>query len=223
MKLFSAAFGAALLMSSAGMAATLDFEDYSGGTNLEAVPITVTGLPTVTITSGNASKPAMVFDTNCNGLRNEAGRDDCTGQDDDLSGPFPETNGGDDLVAGKVLIISEDGDSSDPDDNARGGVLTFTFTEEVTFLGFDLLDIEEGKFELRTDGVVSATDLGVNNDGEYQHIDFGTGLTGMVFEFDFAGSGAVDNLQFVSAVPGPASGLLLLGALGMLRRRRRHG
>ena len=55
------------------------------------------------------------------------------------------TGGDDDLGAGigNALIISEDGDSSDPDDNAAGGTISIEFDELVTVTGIGLLDIDE--------------------------------------------------------------------------------
>jgi uncharacterized repeat protein (TIGR01451 family) len=45
-------------------------------------------------------------------------------------------------VLGNLLIISEDGDSSDPDDNGGGGVVTFSFSEEVEIEQVSFLDAE---------------------------------------------------------------------------------
>jgi glycerophosphoryl diester phosphodiesterase len=71
--------------------------------------------------SGNGLD-AMIFDTA-----------NCTGGDTDLSH--------DEL--GNVLILSEDGDSSDPDDNAGGGTFSFTWADLVTVDALKFLDIEE--------------------------------------------------------------------------------
>jgi len=45
---------------------------------------------------------------------------------------------------GKVLIISENGDASSPDDNAFGGVFTFDFASPLDIKTIGLLDHEEG-------------------------------------------------------------------------------
>ena len=63
----------------------------------------------------------MVFDTN-----------NPTGEDRDLAA--------EDL--GNVLIISEDGDTSDPDDDAAGGTIKVEFDEPSTVEAIGLLDIE---------------------------------------------------------------------------------
>ena len=43
---------------------------------------------------------------------------------------------------GNILIISEDGDASDPDDEWQGGDLIFTFDEPVRIDHLELLDID---------------------------------------------------------------------------------
>ncbi|MEB3213404.1 MAG: glycerophosphodiester phosphodiesterase family protein, partial [Leptolyngbyaceae bacterium] len=56
------------------------------------------------------------------------------------------TGGDDDLASdtlGNVLIISEDGDSTDPDDDAKGGTIQFVWDEVVNISSVGLLDIEE--------------------------------------------------------------------------------
>lgn len=65
--------------------------------------------------------PAMIFDSS-----------NPTGGDDDLASP-DQAN---------ILIISEDGDSSDPDDNARGGTLIFDFDRPTAIAELGLLDID---------------------------------------------------------------------------------
>uniref|UniRef100_A0A7S3JXD2 Uncharacterized protein n=1 Tax=Aureoumbra lagunensis TaxID=44058 RepID=A0A7S3JXD2_9STRA len=44
---------------------------------------------------------------------------------------------------GKILIISEDFDSTDPDDNARGGIITMQFDQLIDLKEMILLDAEE--------------------------------------------------------------------------------
>jgi hypothetical protein len=79
---------------------------------------------------------------------------DCSLQDFDLGTPHESFPGGvgvgvagamgslweNSIAHGKVLIISEDGDSSDPDDNRKGGVLTFDFSEPQPIDSIGLLD-----------------------------------------------------------------------------------
>ena len=75
------------------------------------------------------------------------------------------TEGDRDLLAqelGNVLIISEDGDSADPDDNMRGGTLHFEWDELTNIDKVGLLDIEE------TGGTIKLYD---SNDMLIQEID----------------------------------------------------
>ncbi len=97
---------------------TLDFENLAAG---DIVNNQYQGQG-VTISSA-ANHPAMVFDT-----------DNPTGGDYDLA-----TNN-----LGNVLIVSEDGDSSDPDDNGGGGSICFTFDEPTDVKNLTVLDNEEG-------------------------------------------------------------------------------
>ena len=78
----------------------------------------------IAVSTSNSNKPAMLFDTA-----------NPTGGDTDLAND----------VEGMVLIISEDNDSSDPDDNAGGGTITIEFTDPVKMYSFGLLDLEESR------------------------------------------------------------------------------
>jgi hypothetical protein len=48
------------------------------------------------------------------------------------------------IPRGKLLIISQDDDSSNPNDNRRGGIMQFDFTPDVLAKTIGLLDNEEG-------------------------------------------------------------------------------
>ena len=73
----------------------------------------------VRVSSFNDDNQVMVFDA-----------DNPTGGDGDLGVPG----------LGNVLILSEDGDSSDPDDNASGGTFVFEFTGPATVNSLDFID-----------------------------------------------------------------------------------
>ncbi|MDV7143743.1 Hint domain-containing protein [Tropicimonas sp. TH_r6] len=88
----------------------------------------------VTISSSSAANPAMIFNTT-----------NPTGGDADLASD----------TAGMALIISEDGDSTDPDDNASGGTLTFDFEYSTAVSGLNVLDTEGG-------GTINCYDAGGN-------------------------------------------------------------
>ncbi|MEL7097742.1 MAG: Ig-like domain-containing protein [Pseudomonadota bacterium] len=131
----------------------------------------------VTISAIGGSNKAMIFDTA-----------HPTGGDTDLAT--------DNL--GKVLIISEDGDSHDPDDNAHGGTLRFVFDTPSKVESLTFLDVEESawvKFFDAHGNHIKTIDVhgGVNN-GQ-QVVDFNVaGVARM--DVILGGSGAIDNLKF---------------------------
>jgi Ca2+-binding RTX toxin-like protein len=130
----------------------------------------------VTISSGDGDNPVMVFDTN-----------QPTGGDTDLA-----TNNLD-----NVLILSEDGDSTDPDDEANGGTFIFDFETPAEIEKLTLLDVEEGasiklyddEGDLIDEIFVTTADNGqcVVKIGEKD-------VSKMVVELN--GSGALDNVEY---------------------------
>ncbi|MEL6682749.1 MAG: hypothetical protein AAFQ09_08895, partial [Pseudomonadota bacterium] len=77
----------------------------------------------VRISSANPDNPVMVFDSATP-----------TGGDGDLSVPS----------VGNILILSEDGDTSDPDDNLTGGTFVFEFAGPTTVNSLDIIDAASG-------------------------------------------------------------------------------
>lgn len=245
------ATGVLLSLGASAQAATLDFgfggfsegdTFHDDGTLEVAIGSDVTAnIYSARRTSANGVNPAvyternnhsaMLFNTNCSGVNgpNPFGAQACSGEDTDLGGPFPETNGGADLTnTGLALIISEDNNSNDPDDLAGSGIIVFEFSETIKFQGVDLLDIEEGDLDIigtfNGQDFLVASGLGVQNDAEYIH--FGTQVMADRLAFVFKGSGALDNFQFEdpTPVPLPAGLPLFVGALALLgwagRRRK---
>jgi hypothetical protein len=113
-----------------------------------------------------------------------------TGGDDDLASPDQA----------KILIISEDADSSDPDDNARGGTLIFGFDRATSIAELGVLDIdprETTKIRLydargKLIKTVSATGRG---DNRQQAIDISADNVSRM-EIDLDRSGAVTHVTF---------------------------
>ena len=161
----------------------LDFNAFAAGTVIddEYEGVTVSAI-------GGAGK-AMIFDSA-----------NPTGDDDDLAS---------DTLKG-LLIISEDGDSTDPDDNDGGGKLIFDFDNVVTMKSITFKDIEEsaGKgtqiiFYDANDNEIDAQFVQPTQDGGETTVQLfvpGTSKVKVVLE----GSGAIDNVKFDD--PGASKG-----------------
>ena len=209
MKTVFAAAAAVVVSAGVATAGTIDFEAFQAGDRINQLNVGGVGVD-VSVNSNGAHDVAMVFDTN-----------NFTGGDRDLRGPFTNA-AGDRLRPGNVLIISEDNDASDPDDERRGGTITFMFDTLVDILGFDAFD--DVSLVVTADTGAS-TSVNLANDREFASIALNwLGVRSVTFDLGIQ-SGAIDNIDFaVSAVPLPAALPLMLGAfggLGMLSRRRR--
>ncbi|MEL7487286.1 MAG: hypothetical protein AAGJ87_08745, partial [Pseudomonadota bacterium] len=127
----------------AGPIAIADFEGPAAGTPVgDPAGADVDfgfGVTAAVTTSSNIGQ-SIIFDTT-----------DPTSADSDLEAPFTrvgaengilDADGPGGPTPGNVLIISENGAPFTPaDDDASGGSITFVFSEIVTFLGFDALDV----------------------------------------------------------------------------------
>ena len=170
---------------------------------------------------------ARIFDTRLTGT-----------SDDDLEGDFTNVaDANDTRDFGKALIIQERASkaSSNADDEAGGGTVTFFFDAAIDLLGLAYLDGEKGA--IVTTGNHQLGDFGADVSGDhlFVELDFSTdalafGLT--EFTVDYQGSGALAGFNVRDAVPGagpsvvplPAALPLLLGAFGslsLLRSRKR--
>ena len=162
---------------------------------------------TGSITVSGGTDKAQIYDTTTTG-----------GRDPDLESPTL-FGGGPVYDGDNVLIIAENDSTATPDDNARGGTITFMFDSVVEFTGVTLIDAEPNGQEIQI--IAGATDLGSfsNADDTYSVIGGFSYFTDTI-TFVLGGSGAIDNLK-VSAVPLPAPILMLLTALcglGVMRR-----
>jgi len=158
---------------------TLDFEGLAAG---DIVSGQFQGHG-VTIASQDSDHPPMIFDT-----------ENPTGGDGDLGS----------ATLGKVLILSQDGDTSDPDDNGSGGTFQFTFDDPVTMNSMTFKDIEEGAtidlFDASGASLGSIAVSATGNGGERQEtID--TENVGRM-DVTLHGSGALDNVSFTRFEPG---------------------
>lgn len=136
----------------------------------------------LTISTPGHEFGAMLFDSN-----------NPTGGDWDLRTPANSA------PLGKVLIISQDGNSNDPNDNADGGILRFEWANPVRLHQIGLLDIDENGVVIRTydaAGVQLGT-YGVPNlgDNSLQTISFGDELVTRM-DLELVHSGAVTGLRW---------------------------
>ena len=154
----------------------INFNDLSGGTVVDDA-YSALG---VTITASGGSNQAMIFDTA-----------NPTGGDTDLA----TSN------LGGALIISEDGDSSDPDDNATGGTLSIAFDTATSVESLTFLDNEEGamvRFYDQAGALIGEQWVDGTGDNSQNVVTFD--MNGVyLMEIELCGSGAIDDLVFESA------------------------
>jgi len=133
----------------------------------------------------SGSKPPMIFDSTCSG--------GCSGGDWDLNQPGQ----------GQTLILSEDGDPSDPDDNAGGGTLAFNFSGllgAVTVASVTILDAEESGGSIQAGSKTVAIPTGSNGGSQTVSINASNVTT---LHINLAGSGAVDDIRITVEVDDP--------------------
>ncbi|MEP2955424.1 MAG: Hint domain-containing protein [Sulfitobacter sp.] len=159
------------------MIRTLDFNAFSAGTIIDDEYAALG----VTVSASGGSGDSMIFDSA-----------NPTGGDNDLAS---------DTLEG-LLIVSEDGDQSDPDDNAGGGSLFFDFDDMVRLKGVTFKDIEETSgegtrviFYDDNGDVIQNHYVQPTGDGGERFVQFN--IDGVSrFEVRFEGSGAIDNVIF---------------------------
>ncbi len=192
--------GVATLHANPAQAAVVNFSGFSEGavvtgvTTAQGVTLNVSGQGN---TGGNP-RDLMIFDSTCDG----GPASNCTGGDDDL---FFENQ------FGNVLIISEDNDSTDPDDSRFGGKITFTFPQPIFLKSFVYLDGDESDpatFETFNGSTLvdSLSSVGAG-DNEFITVDGFSNTKVTRLEVDLPGSGAIDDVTY--AVPEP---LTILGS-----------
>lgn len=205
------------LTSSALMASAstdvIDFESYSRGTIAEVN--SKNGAGPVKVSAVNPRFPdrnaAMIFDSAVP-----------TGQDPDLGTPHQDFGGPgigiggqrgsqyeNNTALGKVLIITEDFDSNDPDDaDVRGSYfdLDFSALGTVSVYSMHIMDVEVSENTATvvfygSDGAAIGNTFGlpkVGDNGVYNYI-FGQGVAGVAkMRVNIHGSGAIDNIVFLA-------------------------
>ncbi|MEM1362450.1 MAG: VPLPA-CTERM sorting domain-containing protein [Pseudomonadota bacterium] len=221
------------------MATTLDFETFNNGIasssgNLSGSEFTDLG---VTLSS---NKQLALFNSNCG--PDHGNTCNSVGTDSDLAtgASFDST------PEGQILIINS-GSNANPNDDRRGGIFSFDFTDPVTFQNIRILDLDEHAFYNKLtltftygDGSSEAfsgnadlagrtTLLNPNfaGDNSVRDVSFGLGnVTEVDVRFNNM-SGAIASIQYDRAtapVPLPSSVYMLaagLGGLAYMRHRRR--
>ncbi|MEM7211893.1 MAG: SdrD B-like domain-containing protein [Pseudomonadota bacterium] len=135
-------------------------------------------------TNNDAANDAMVFDSN-----------NPTGGDTDLATD----------AQGNILIISEDNDSSDPDD-AIGGEIVFTFDNPSFLYDIKVVDTEEGGTitVVLEDGSTQSFAIPQIGDGDVAQVLMDVdGVVSMTIVLN--GSGAIDDLCYVPGEPEPGA------------------
>lgn len=149
----------------------IDFE----GDGLESGSVITNQLNGVTV-STNTQFGAMLFDTA-----------NPTGGDSDLR--TSDQN--------HVLIISENGDTSDPDDNAAGGIVRFDFNRLFDIYNVGLLDIDEVGSSITFYGsfgnVIETYDVPEMENNEFRNFSFDVENVAYL-EVSLSGSGAIANI-----------------------------
>ncbi len=162
----------------------------------------------LTVTSNDqVNHPAMIFDSS-----NPTGGDTDLGTPhNDFGGPGVGIGGAagaageNNTALGNILIISEDGDQLDPDDDAHGGSLIFTFDTPQSIASVSVLDVDgneagsniqvfDGSGFLLNEFLIAAL-----SDNSFQKIDVDTVNVSMM-KVNFVSSGAVTEIVLNSEV-----------------------
>lgn len=175
---------------------TVDFEEFRAGQTVSTIS-TLDGALTIKVRASengeaNTDNDAMIFNA-----------------DND-----PPASGGDnDLLAGdgKVLIISEDDDASDPDDAEQGGNFRFVFSDAVDLSSIVVIDNEEGAriTAFDADGRIGSIIVPTTADGVLQTVDLSAFDDVTRLKVSFDGSGALDDLEFQYCPPDPSCDCIL--------------
>jgi hypothetical protein len=174
----------------------VDFSTYKSG---DAITTIGAGITVGAVNENNVVVAAMIFNTAVP-----------TGGDIDLGTPNQSFGGpgignagkkgklfANKVAKGNALIITEDGVASNPDDNAKGGTITFTFPKPYVYVdSIGLLDNDEGtSFTVYTsDGGITQIVDGNGGDNSFELVKIGKpGVTKIVVLSN--GSGAITEIN----------------------------
>ncbi|MCS7466785.1 hypothetical protein NZK35_09035 [Stieleria sp. ICT_E10.1] len=190
------------VVAGSGEMHVIDFDGYAAGTKIDH-EYSALGV-TIAANNGRSSGPdiAMIFDSSAP----TGGDHDLGTPNQDFSGPGIGSGGSSGAVGennqalGNVLIISEDGDSNDPDDEAHGGTITFTFDTAVRIDHIGLLDIDTNEnggtvVTVLTNSGQQSFNIAALGNNSFQQIPIDVDeVTSLVVTFP--GSGAITELKF---------------------------
>jgi hypothetical protein len=191
---------------------TFEFEADASGNALQAGQIMAEQWATWGIhvtTTDPGAHPAMIFDSS-----------NPTGEDPDLGSPnqgyggpgigtggAPDGGGPNFFAQDKILIISEDNNPSDPDDDAGGGTLIFTFDSAQYIREVQILDMDENDSTIKAfDAMVGGNQIGSTapilrlGDNSFQVVSVQAGGVRRL-EIFFKGSGGVPAIGFCKQTP----------------------
>jgi len=189
--------------SSGGGLLNIDFETAADGAPLSSGDVIAEQFAAmgIHITSHNPAKyPPMIFDSS-----NPTGGDRDLGTPNSKFGGPGIGNGGksgrwkNDVARENILIISEDGDSQDPDDRARGGKLILTFDTPTAIDEIGLLDVDSGRNTIYLYDAAGRRISKVNipRRGDNSHQVLALNAEGVSrLELVLCGSGAITDLIF---------------------------
>lgn len=151
---------------------------YEKFSSLKEGDVVTNQLELFTVNAVGGSGKAMIFDSNCSGSN-------CSGQDPDLG-----------VNLGNILIVSEDGNSSDPDDSSSASKLILNLRKDIIPRSLYLVDVEEGaSVKLYKDSSLVLEKSVVTQNGYKKAVDLGKSLADKII-IDFNGSGATGKLEF---------------------------
>jgi len=204
-------------------AAVINFSNL-GANGTEITADMLYGVESIVVDSNGSVDSLITFDTNLTGTADpdmEAAFDNPFTQEVEERRDF-----------GYLAIIAENTNFSRPDDEARGGTVTFNFVSPVKLRQMAFIDTSGGQASLfGENGLISVFDIPEvdthNNSptNQFAILSFGAvaGVTSL--QISIPSSGGFDNIRFNDQVPVPAALPLFLGGLGgiaVLQRRKKR-